>query len=147
MLRIHSILSTLAGALVLTLLTGCGEPAPSPSLEPVAAAPSTPKTVPKASCCVGEESAHEATETTDAGAEDTAGLAELSPEDRSAAERQGVCPVEGGKLGSMGQPVKTTVKGQTVFLCCDGCEPELKKNPDKYLAKLESNQPKDGGQP
>ena len=150
MLHIHSILSTLAGSLMLALLTGCGDPTPAQSPPPMAAAPSTPGAAPKASCCAGEESDHEATEateTTGAGAEDTAGLAELSPEDRSAAERQGVCPVEGGKLGSMGKPVKTTVNGQTVFLCCDGCEPELKKNPEKYLAKLDSNKPKDRGQP
>ena len=36
----------------------------------------------------------------------------------------------------MGAPVKVSLKGQTVFLCCAGCEEELKKEPDKYLAKL-----------
>jgi YHS domain-containing protein len=63
-------------------------------------------------------------------------LAALSAEDRAAAEKQGVCPVSGEKLGSMGTPYKVTVKGRTVFLCCDGCEEDLKKDPDKYLAKL-----------
>ncbi len=38
----------------------------------------------------------------------------------------------------MGTPVKITVKGQTVFLCCPGCEATIKKNPDKYLAKLKT---------
>ena len=33
-----------------------------------------------------------------------------------------------------GDPYKTTVKGQTIFLCCEGCEEKLKKDPDKYLA-------------
>ena len=65
-----------------------------------------------------------------------AGLAELSPEDRAAAEKQKICPVSGEPLGSMGKPVKVTVKGQTVFLCCAGCEDAIKKDPDKYLAKL-----------
>lgn len=64
------------------------------------------------------------------------GLAELSPEDRALAEKQETCPVTGEKLGSMGKPVKVTVKGQTVFLCCEGCEEDLQKEPDKYLAKL-----------
>ena len=44
----------------------------------------------------------------------------------------------GAELGSMGDPVKVVVKGQTVFLCCSGCEDAIKKDPDKYLAKLSS---------
>jgi YHS domain-containing protein len=63
-------------------------------------------------------------------------LAALSEADRAAAEKQQVCPVTGKPLGAMGKPYKVEVKGQTVFLCCDGCEDELKKDPDKYLAKL-----------
>jgi hypothetical protein len=64
------------------------------------------------------------------------GLKDLSPEDLAAVQKQKVCPVSGEKLGSMGKPVKVTVKGQTIFLCCSGCEDDLKKDPDKYLAKL-----------
>jgi YHS domain-containing protein len=64
------------------------------------------------------------------------GLAELSAEDRALAEKQRICPVSGELLGSMGKPSKVTVKGRTVFLCCEGCEPKIKKDPDKYLAKL-----------
>jgi YHS domain-containing protein len=70
------------------------------------------------------------------------GLAELSPEDRAAAIKQGVCPVSGEPLGSMGKPAKVTVKGQTVFLCCPGCEEDLRKEPDKFLAKLKSGRGK-----
>jgi hypothetical protein len=65
------------------------------------------------------------------------GLAELSASDRAAAEKQRVCPVSGEVLGAMGKPYKVTVKGQTVFLCCSGCEKELMANPDKYLAKIQ----------
>jgi hypothetical protein len=64
------------------------------------------------------------------------GTAALSAEDRALIEKQKVCPVSGGALGSMGDPVKVVVKGQTVFLCCSGCEEAIKKDPDKYLAKL-----------
>jgi YHS domain-containing protein len=64
------------------------------------------------------------------------GLAELAPADRAAALKQRVCPVTGEALGSMGKPFKVTVKGQTFFLCCEGCRDDLNKNPDKYLAKL-----------
>ncbi len=63
-------------------------------------------------------------------------LAELSKEDRAAAEKQKLCPVSGNLLGSMGTPCKVTVKDQVVFLCCPGCEGKIKENPDKYLAKL-----------
>ena len=66
------------------------------------------------------------------------GLAELSPADRALAEEQKICPVSGEPLGSMGKPVKVTVKGRTLFLCCDGCEESIKKEPDKYLAKLDA---------
>jgi YHS domain-containing protein len=64
------------------------------------------------------------------------GLKDLSPEDLAAVQKQKVCPVTGEELGGMGKPYKTNVKGQTVFLCCEGCEDDLKKDPDKYLAKL-----------
>jgi len=33
---------------------------------------------------------------------------------------------------------KVVVDGQEVFLCCAGCEEELHKDPQKYLAKLKS---------
>jgi YHS domain-containing protein len=55
------------------------------------------------------------------------------------AEKQKVCPVSGERLGAMDKPVKITVKGQTVFLCCAGCENAIKKDPDKYLAKLKAS--------
>jgi hypothetical protein len=63
-------------------------------------------------------------------------LAKLSPEERGSAEKQHVCPVTGEMLGSMGPPKKVDVKGQQVWICCDGCREELQANPDKYLAKL-----------
>ena len=66
------------------------------------------------------------------------------PADRALALAQKVCLVneeEDGKpvhLGtaSMGVPYKEVIKGKTVFLCCKGCLNALKKDPDKYLAKL-----------
>lgn len=67
-----------------------------------------------------------------------AGLSELSETDRAAALAQKVCPVTDKPLGSMGKPPKVTVEGREVFLCCAGCEEEIKSNPEKYLAKLNS---------
>ncbi len=65
-----------------------------------------------------------------------ANLAKLSAEDRKLAEKQKVCPVTDEPLGSMGVPKKVSVKGQDVFICCEGCEEKLTADPDKYLAKL-----------
>src|SRR5262249_49956222 len=45
-------------------------------------------------------------------------LAKLNPEDRRLAEEQGYCPETEQLLGTMGVPLKVTVKGRTVFLCC-----------------------------
>jgi YHS domain-containing protein len=70
------------------------------------------------------------------------GLAELSADDRAAAEKQRVCPVSGAVLGTMDKPYKVTVQGQTVFLCCPGCEKELLKDPEKYLAKIKAGESK-----
>ncbi len=64
-------------------------------------------------------------------------LAKLPPEDRALAQKQKVCPVSDAPLGSMGVPFKVAVNGRTVFLCCGGCQEQLNKNVDKYLAKLD----------
>jgi YHS domain-containing protein len=64
-------------------------------------------------------------------------LGKLSSADRALAERQKVCPVTGQPLGSMGTPPSVVIEGKTVFLCCKGCEAALRKNPEKYLPKLE----------
>jgi YHS domain-containing protein len=69
-------------------------------------------------------------------AEAQASLAELAPADRPLAEAQRLCPVTGEALGEMGTPVKVDVKGQTVFLCCDGCKKKALDNPDKTLASV-----------
>jgi YHS domain-containing protein len=105
----------------LTLVAGCAKEQPKTTVP-----------APKA-----EDQKTEATAPADktaAGLPD--GLKDLSPEDLAAVQKQKVCPVTGEELGGMGKPYKTTVKGQTVFLCCEGCEDALKKDPDKYLAKL-----------
>jgi Cu(I)/Ag(I) efflux system membrane fusion protein len=71
-----------------------------------------------------------------ANADVIASLAELPADDRALAEQQKVCPVSGELLGSMGAPIKIAVKGQPVFICCEGCKEELLAKPDEYLAKL-----------
>ncbi len=63
-------------------------------------------------------------------------LAKLADADRVSAEKQEMCPVTGDHLGSMGVPIKLTLKGQDVWICCKGCKDAVEKNPEKYLAKL-----------
>ena len=47
-----------------------------------------------------------------------------------------VCIVSGEKLGSMGKPAVLIHEGQEIKFCCSACEPDFKKEPAKYLAKL-----------
>ena len=64
----------------------------------------------------------------------------LNPGDRALAEEQQWCVVATKqRLGSMGVPVKVTVKGRAVFLCCEHCEKKALADPDKTLASLETN--------
>ncbi len=50
--------------------------------------------------------------------------------------KQAVCPVTGAKLGSMGDPVAVQADGQTVYLCCAGCESAIAKEPKKYVSRI-----------
>ena len=61
--------------------------------------------------------------------------------DRVAARQQGICPVSGEPLGSMGKPIKLTVEGREVFICCAGCEDTLREDPDKYFSILDGDLP------
>ena len=58
------------------------------------------------------------------------------PADDPLVVAQKVCPVTGKALGSMGTPVRVTVAGRTVLLCCEGCRGAIEKSPEKYLPKL-----------
>lgn len=111
---------------VVVVLTGCGGSTTKQDQRKPAAVPSAG---------VDDHKGH-------ADADTAKGLGELSVADRAMAEKQKTCPVSGDLLGAMGKPVKITVKGQTVFLCCSGCEPAIKKDPGKYLAKLKAKEAK-----
>jgi hypothetical protein len=52
------------------------------------------------------------------------------------------CLVGGGKLGSMGDPYEIVVRTadgreQLVRFCCKGCVKDFKRDPGKFLAKLQ----------
>lgn len=69
-------------------------------------------------------------------AEIRSALAKLNPDDRQLAETQRFCVVmNDSRLGSMGTPIKVTVKDQPVFVCCKGCVKKALKDPEKTLTK------------
>jgi Cu(I)/Ag(I) efflux system membrane fusion protein len=63
-------------------------------------------------------------------------VSKLSQADQKLARQQKTCPVTDLPLDSMGGPIAVEVAGQRVFICCQGCESKLKKDPQKYLDKL-----------
>jgi Cu(I)/Ag(I) efflux system membrane fusion protein len=78
-----------------------------------------------------------ATTPEDPDAKIDAELAKLSPADRKLAEQQKTCPIlASSRLGSMGPPVKLTLEGETVFLCCSGCTAKAKADPAATVKKV-----------
>jgi hypothetical protein len=65
---------------------------------------------------------------------------QLDAADRALADEQEWCAVaKKQRLGSMGVPVKVTVNGTAVLLCCGQCEKKALADPEKTLASLEAN--------
>lgn len=50
------------------------------------------------------------------------------------------CVVSDEKLGSMGKPYVFTHEGQQIKLCCKDCLKDFKKEPAKYVKKIEDAQ-------
>ncbi len=48
------------------------------------------------------------------------------------------CPVSGGKLGSMGEPIVKTYDGREVRLCCAGCIGKFEADKSGYFAKIDA---------
>lgn len=46
------------------------------------------------------------------------------------------CPVSGGQLGAMGDPIDVVIANRLVRLCCDGCIDKLRADPMRYLGML-----------
>lgn len=75
----------------------------------------------QAGCCSGH--AEHLTSATAIAADERAAL---SDSDKEAIKKQKICPVSGQALGSMGDPIKVTAKGRSIFLCCSGCVKSFK---------------------
>jgi hypothetical protein len=73
-------------------------------------------------------------------------MSKLSAEDRKLAEAQVFCAVDqDSPLGSTGPIFKEMVKGQPVFLCCQGCVKRARSHPDETLAALQKLMANMGG--
>lgn len=61
------------------------------------------------------------------------GIAQLPIAEQRIALQQRTCPVTKQPLGSMGKPIRVSVTGRSVYVCCQGCVDALRKNPAQYL--------------
>ena len=105
----------------------------TPALEPPKTEPAKDKAEP----------AKEKTADVKLSNEELATIKKLPPADQDLAIKQAVCPVSGDHLGGeMGTPVKVTAEGRTFFLCCAGCNDEVKKDPKGVIAKLDARMKK-----
>lgn len=52
----------------------------------------------------------------------------------TASKKQTICPVEGGPINTN---LYVDADGKRVYFCCKGCPEEFKKDPAKYISKLE----------
>ena len=51
-------------------------------------------------------------------------------------KKQTVCPVMGGHVNTN---IYVDANGKRVYFCCRGCPPEFRKDPAKYISKLEKD--------
>ena len=47
-----------------------------------------------------------------------------------------VCPVSDEKLGEMGKPYVFVHEGREIKLCCESCKKDFKKDPAKFIKKI-----------
>ena len=115
-------------SLLLLTLVGCESPTP----------PATPASTPGPANDVKSLPVEEKKTSSHAKLSDTevAEIKKLPDAEQTAALAQVVCPVSGANLGKMGTPIKQTIDGKSFYICCDGCESEVKDNPKEVLAKL-----------
>jgi hypothetical protein len=136
-------LASLSFASALTVFTGCADkPAEAPTTEDTVTVEEVEEVEVPPVTTAPAPADGAATDTMSpeiiAASEITAAMAELDDADRTAALAQKICPVSDEPLGSMGTPLKVDVAGRTVFICCDGCRDSLLKEPEKFLAKLDT---------
>ena len=131
MRRFPMLLTLLASVSFAAGLIGCAASTPEQPEPPPANESTQTEAAPEMEHAKHEHEAHEGQMM-----EGMKGLEELSADDRKSAMKQHMCPVSDEMLGSMGTPIKVSVKGQDVWICCGACKKKLEADPDTYLAKL-----------
>jgi YHS domain-containing protein len=63
-------------------------------------------------------------------------VADATAADAAEIRRQRECPVSHEPLGQRGAPVKITVPGQVLFVCCRACASQVQQQPERYLAQV-----------
>ena len=71
-----------------------------------------------------------------------AGFAAEKKDEKSKAYPLEKCVVADEKLGEMGKPYVFKHEGREVQLCCKSCLKDFKKDPAKYLKKIEEAEAK-----
>ena len=71
-----------------------------------------------------------------------AGFAGEKKDEKSKAYPLDKCVVSDEKLGEMGKPYAFKHEGREVQLCCKSCLKDFKKDPAKYIKKIEEAEAK-----
>jgi hypothetical protein len=135
MLRYWSLVAVLGMGGLALALAGCNS-APGPTT----AAKGTDKSSDHAHLPTAHGTAGGPTKSKTGDAEDGAAIqaerAKLSPEERKLVDAQEWCVTSKERLGSMGAPIKLTIKDQPVFICCGSCQRKALADPDATLATV-----------
>ncbi len=67
-------------------------------------------------------------------------VSQVTAADSAAIQQQGKCPVMDTPLGAHGAPLKITIDGRPLFVCCQGCVRKVQQNPAYYLRKASGSQ-------
>jgi YHS domain-containing protein len=62
------------------------------------------------------------------------GLLAAGPALTAETKPQTVCPVLGGNINKQ---VYMDYQGKRIYFCCQGCDAEFRKNPEKYMKKIQ----------
>ncbi len=60
----------------------------------------------------------------------------VKPSPKPTLIKQKVCPVMGGKIN---KKLYYEYKGHKIYVCCKGCIGTIKKDPEKYLKKVQAD--------
>ena len=87
-------------------------------------------------CCAGCVNAVESNPAKYATGRPEITVTSTTQADAAGIAAQKVCPIIDEPLGSMGTPIKVSVGGKPIYLCCKGCIKRVKAEPAKYLAMV-----------